>query len=362
MKLLQLCAAQVRLNHPLPWNVRTEPGSLLLSKGQMIDSQRQLEALLERGMYVDEEEYERHRQQQDAAAPPDDPFYAWSDMVRKTAALLRDPRADPEFGTHVDALASQLHDAVERDPDIGGFELSHMDRIGYPVLHSLQTAYLCELVGRRLGLSETECRALSCAALTMNVAMLDLQAQLCTQRHPLTDAQKAAVADHAGRGAQLLREAGVSDALWLAIVAQHHGQQPAGHEPTELAAVVQQADVYLAKLSARQTRPALPVHEAARSFFVQHSGSANPVAAAIIKEMGIYPPGAYVKLANGETAVVVRRGESANTPQVYSLSNAQGIAFAEPVRRDTRHERYKVLAPVARSNVLVRFDRARLFA
>jgi hypothetical protein len=68
-----------------------------------------------------------------------------------------------------------------------------------------------------------------------------------------------------------------------------------------------------------------------------------------------------VKLANGETAVVVRRGESANTPLVYSLANAQGIAFAEPVRRDTRMDRFKVLAPVARDNVLVRFDRARLF-
>jgi hypothetical protein len=31
MKLLQLCAAKVQLNLPLPWNVRNEPGELLPS-------------------------------------------------------------------------------------------------------------------------------------------------------------------------------------------------------------------------------------------------------------------------------------------------------------------------------------------
>lgn len=130
---------------------------------------------------------------------------------------------------------------------------------------------------------------------------------------------------------------------------------------SDLASIVQHCDVYLAKLSSRQTRPAMPVHEAARSFFVQRGGAVNPIPAAIIKEMGIYPPGSYVKLANGETALVVRRGESANAPQVVSLSNAQGIPFAEPLKRDTRQERFKVLAPVPAAAVMVRVDRARLF-
>lgn len=105
----------------------------------------------------------------------------------------------------------------------------------------------------------------------------------------------------------------------------------------------------------------MPVHEAARSFFLRSGGAVNPLAAAIIKEMGIYPPGACVKLANGETAVVVRRGESANAPQVYSLANGDGVPFAEPVRRDTRADRFKVMAAVAAANVMVRIDRSRLF-
>lgn len=367
MKLLQLCAAQIRLHQPLPWNVRTEPGELLLGKGHLITSERQLQALLERGMFVDEDEYVRYRRQHEAAAAADDPFYVWSELLRKTAALLRDPAANPQFREQASALAQQLTEAVARDPDIGGFELAQMDRVGYPVLHSLQTAYLGTLVARRFGLSAGETRSLQCAGLTMNVSMLELQTQLCRQTHPPTEEQRAAIRVHPQHSAELLQRAGVDDEAWLQAVREHHARHDgSGHpegaaEPSQLALIVQHCDVYLAKLAARQTRPALPVHEAARSFFLQRGGAVNPIAAAIIKEMGIYPPGAYVKLANGETAVVVRRGESANAPQVVSLSNPQGIPFAEPLKRDTRLERFRVLAPVPAESVMVRVDRSRLF-
>ncbi len=367
MKLLQLCAGQIRLNQPLPWNVRTAPGELLLSKGFVVTTDRQLESLLERGVYVDEEEYERHRRQVEGAAK-EDPFYVWSDMLRKSAALLRDPRSNPNFKAQVTALSEQVHTASAKDPDVGSFELSHVENTGYPVLHSLQTAYLVTLVCRRLGMSDDEIKAAVSAALTMNIAMIDLQALLCAQRHSPTQEQKLAIRSHPERSAQLLQELGVDNPLWLDAVRLHH-ERPDGRgyphgrkEVPILALVLQHADIYLAKLSARRTRPAMPVHEAARAFFLQGGGASYPVAAAIIKETGIYPPGSYVKLANGEVSVVVRRGESASAPTVYSLTNPQGIAFTEPVRRDTRMDKFKVVGPVAQANVLVRFDRTRLFS
>jgi len=367
MKLLQLCAGQIRLNQPLPWNVRTAPGELLLSKGFVVCTDRQLAALLERGVYVDEEEYERHRRQAEGAAQ-DDRFYVWSDMLRKSAALLRDPRGNPNFKAQITALSEQVHAATSKDPDVGSFELSHVENTGYPVLHSLHTAYLVTLACRRLGLSEPETRAAIGASLTMNLAMIELQATLCAQRHGPTQEQKLAIRSHPQRSVELLQALGVDDPLWLDAVRLHH-ERPDGHgypsgcrEVPILASVLQHADIYLAKLSARRTRPAMPVHEAARSFFLQGGGAANPVAAAIIKETGVYPPGSYVKLANGGVAVVVRRGENAAAPTAYSLTDAQGIAFTEPVRRDTRLDRFKVIGPVAQANVLVRFDRARLFS
>ena len=48
---------------------------------------------------------------------------------------------------------------------------------------------------------------------------------------------------------------------------------------------------------------------AARRLFAANPGS--PMAAALIKEFGLYPPGCFVKLKSGETGVVVRYGMTA---------------------------------------------------
>ena len=125
--------------------------------------------------------------------------------------------------------------------------------------------------------------------------------------------------------------------------------------------MIHYADVYLAKMSPRATRPALAVNVAARDLYVHAGGADNPYVGAIIKEMGIFPPGSYVKLANGDTAVVTRKGPTANAPLVHSLISADGWVFPDAKLRDTTKGEYKVVAAVPRDNVLLRLNRQRLF-
>jgi len=100
-----------------------------------------------------------------------------------------------------------------------------------------------------------------------------------------------------------LQAAGVDDADWLQAVLEHHERPGGGGYPNNLAAigdiasVLRMADVFMAKISPRTERPALPVLDAARQMFAEASGS--PLASAIIKEYGIYPPGNFVQLASG---------------------------------------------------------------
>jgi hypothetical protein len=82
-----------------------------------------------------------------------------------------------------------------------------------------------------------------------------------------------------------------------------------------------------------QSRPALPAQQAARELFTENPG--DPLAAMLIKEFGIYPPGSLVRLASGEVGIVVRRGSSANSPLVATLTDPQGRARSSPLTRDT---------------------------
>jgi HD-GYP domain-containing protein (c-di-GMP phosphodiesterase class II) len=197
---------------------------------------------------------------------------------------------------------------------------------------------------------------------------MDLQARLSDQGHPLTALQRAEVRSHPQRSHDLLVQLGVTDATWLQAVLDHHECDGGGGYPrgctavSPLATVLHHADVYLAKVSARTHRPALPVDQAARDLFTQNGSGGNPVVAAIVKEMGLYPPGSCVKLDNGDTAVVLRRGEHAATPRVVALCDAAGVPYPQPMPRDTRQARFKVRKPVARTNLRVRIDGPALYA
>jgi hypothetical protein len=59
-------------------------------------------------------------------------------------------------------------------------------------------------------------------------------------------------------------------------------------------------------------------------------------------------------LANGESAVVIARGERANTPHVASLVNAQGMVMSTYLYRDTRPADYAVRTPLPADQLNIR--------
>jgi len=119
--------------------------------------------------------------------------------------------------------------------------------------------------------------------------------------------------------------------------------------------------VYLAKITSRAYRAGQSPNVAAKEM-LQDKTLNQAISATIIKEIGIYPPGSYVKLANGETAVVTQRGTQAHSPIVFSLSNGSGMPLIEPIQRDTRTQNFAITAIVPMEKVMVTINRAKLFS
>jgi HD-GYP domain-containing protein (c-di-GMP phosphodiesterase class II) len=225
---------------------------------------------------------------------------------------------------------------------------------------------VCCLSARRLGWSDAERRTLVSAGLTMNVSMIELQGRLAVQATPPSADQRAQIESHPARSVEMLEAAGITDADWLAAVAQHHERADGTGYPNgltdlgQLARALQYADVFTAKLSARSTRAPLPPDRAARDLF-QRSGG-HPLAAALVKEFGIYPPGCFVRLASGEIAIVVHRGETVNTPVVACLTKPSGQQLVRPARRETTARDSAVVAIVPETDVMVRVSWESLYA
>jgi len=363
MRLVPLSAVahEIRIGMPLRFGVRDQDGNMLLAKGFMVASEKTLNGLMARGVFVDMEELDSAKRISETIAEnPLDLFIgSWERLQASLGGLLK----APDIGD-----AQRLIDSAKRviglsdtSPDLLIFLILRHDQTRYNhygVFHALHVAAVCSLIALRLKWSDADRLSLVGAALSMNLTITELQGSLAVQRQPLTPAQRQQIHAHPTEAANLLRHIGIADEKWLTAVEQHHEIPAGGGYPAQLASpsnlsqVLRYIDMFVAKLSARANRLAELPNIAARKLFTQNN--ADPLAAVVIKEFGIYPPGCYVKLVSGELAIVTRRGPNANTPLVAALTNADGYALLDPVRRDTAKAEHAVREIVGENEVFVR--------
>lgn len=346
---------------PLPFSVLDAQERLLLNEAQVIGSERQMDLLAERGAWVDRKLVDAQRSAAATAAGPAGKvlvsrvvtlFDRWERALWDLDAVLRATlKGEPaDWAAAVDDCIR----LVDRDTDIALFQAVRQDdrRFAlYPLAHALHAAVLALLTSRQAGWPPQRQHTVVGAALSMNVAMLDLQAQMAEQDDPPTQRQLDQIRAHTLRGVQLLQAAGVTDPAWLRAVAEHHERADGSGYPRGLtevcdeARVLRMADVYMAKITPRARRPPLAPLVASRQLFQQEPGS--PLAMALIKAIGVHPPGCLVQLKSGLVAVVKRRPAGSPSPLVLTLSDRKGQPSVHAQTVDTADPDHAITGPCA---------------
>lgn len=391
MKLVPISAEAIPLGHPLPYALHSEDGSLLASKGFVIESRPELDLLREkRTLYIEPisranvarlsamlnqdttlgeiaestlAEPERVHAPVARAEPPP----TWESMQQRANWVLRDTGSH-EALMRLNHLHHDLVRLVRHNADASLLALIHLsatDTDLYSATHALLVATMCLLAARDvLGWKEEDQQILVKAALTMNFAMTELQDQLVKQVQRPTVTQKEVIVLHPDSSVQVLQALGVTDRRWLDAVFHHHSVPPGplrGREQgLQMARLIQRADVFAARLAPRATRAGMAPPSAMQAAYFDESRQVDEAGAALIKAVGIYPPGSFVKLVNNEVAVVVRRGANTTTPKVAVLINRSGIPTGEPIVRHTGLREYRIVASLPHRDIKVRFDLNRL--
>jgi HD-GYP domain-containing protein (c-di-GMP phosphodiesterase class II) len=348
---------KIRLHRPLEQDFYDGNGVLLLRKGYQIDSEEQLEELINRGS-------ECEGKQEQAVLQPSrihrSSFEAWEALQKELQELLRKPRLDGSFPDEVRHLAEQIKSATLRSSNAAIAAMMLADCAIYPISHSIHVAFLVNLLTIRLDWTEDNRMQAMCAALTMNIAMIRLQGDLCKSLGTLNADQKHAIRIHPTVGVALLRRLGVTDEGWLQAVLEHH-EAPGGEgypggidNPCELAMIIRTCDIFSAKISPRASRKPMDAAQAAKVLFLSEGvESRNPYSALLIKEVGIYPPGSIVKLYNNEVAIVTRRGQHAHAPIVMVLKNSSGSAVLDTIVRDTSRKEFSIQSSMLREDISI---------
>jgi hypothetical protein len=226
---------------------------------------------------------------------------------------------------------------------------------------------IAELAAEWMEWPQEERRVLALAALSMNLSFTALQDSLAKQSAALSDVQRESVATHAASSADVLVQAGVVDQLWLHVVRHHHAVATAdaiqeSEAGPRLAELLRRVDIYSAKLSRRGSRQSVTPAMAARDACLDTSGHPDSIGATLLRVVGLYPPGTFVELANGEAAVVIVRGAKAHTAIVASMRRKDGGLLMPPLRCDTLRMDFAVKRGVEPSRMRVLLNHLRILS
>lgn len=288
----------------------------------------------------------------------------WSDLESGLGIILSSPTATQEFVHRALQYDRWMQSLMQRDPDAGLyllFQLASNSPVGYSASHALVCAVLCHLIAKELALPLKERDSLVRAALTMNVAMTEMQDALANQTEKPSPVQQEMIRIHPLKGAMLLGKMGVQDDDWLEVVGKHHdnsidaGEFHSVAPAVRLSRILKMVDRYAAMISPRLSRAGRSATESARAVIANSSARSDEIGHALMRVVGLCPPGTFVRMDSDELGVVLRRSLRANLPFVAIVGSAQGHILPEPrlhaTSRGTPHIRAALPASTVRAQL-----------
>ncbi len=356
--MLRINLSDIKVGEPIAWDCFDAAGTLLLRKGVIVSSERQIEGLVTRGLFVTQKQALPEIVTPRPAEKPS-PFHIIEDFKRRVRAIFEGivTGQGTEIPERIMKLCKDIQAVCDLDAD-AALGVLHLDTESrYTVVHPLHVCILAELIGRKKGMAPEARQTMLAAALTSNVAMIELQEQLQKQDGPLSEEQQAEIRLHPLNAVDLLLASGAKDDFWIAYVLHHHEKLDGSGYPGAMKGetiplairIISLADTYSAMVTPRVYRAQILARDALRDIFLKRGGEMDAeLAQAFIKELGVFPPGTFVKLQNGEVGIVSRRGDNAMKPIVQSVIGPRGAPLPHCIKRDSADPDYAIREMVAR--------------
>jgi len=291
-----------------------------------------------------------------------DPSLSVFARMEKIAERLVMIEEDVVHGRHLETWQHRVGELVwdmiwtaDEDHD-AAFAVMHLEiRHPYDVIHHLMAALVCGRLALASGLTDQERFSLVAGALTHDIALLAMRGEL-EATAMLTERQHRLVKAHCTDGAQMLRQLGVDDDLWIQVVCEHHEyldgsgyiglKDPQIGTPSRIMAL---ADAFSAMLRPRPYRGRINAKKALADLYADSEGRYDKgLVRMLLLELGLFPPGSVLQLANCETAVAIRpRRGFPQHPEVVAIINARDQPFSQAMERDTSRKETEIVSLLA---------------
>lgn len=341
-----LTGLELRVGTRLPWSVYSPQGTLLLTEGSLIRSEKQIERLLGINAHYfispNPAIYATSVKQKPASQDRVSSFVIIHTLLERLEAafdLRREQDTGSAFIRKIMQLVFDIQGTCEEAADAMLGTVQLIVDAPHGLVHPLHMALMCEVASCRMGKGPLERFPLVAAALTHDLGMYEVQQQLFEQNTPLTEQQRLIIDQHPQRSYDLLQERGVTETRWLLPVLQHHERLDGSGYPNGLKAdqinndarLLAITDCYSAMIQPRAYREQVLPRDALREIFQQRGKTIDePLARLFIEVMGLFAPGTLVQLRSGEIALVTGRGRGLNQPMLAVITNSQQAPLDHP--------------------------------
>lgn len=222
--------------------------------------------------------------------------------------------------------------------------------------HSINVTILSLMLGKQLGLDKATLQQLGIGALFHDLGHTEIPGKILRKTTPLSKAEQDFFQMHPVYGVKLAQRLGTLSPEAIAIIAQHHEMADGSGYPKGLkgeqislpARIVAVVNAYDNLCNPLDSSKALSPYETMSLLFARQKARFDgEILTAFITNMGVYPPGTVVRLADGRFASVLSINPKALLmPKVMVYEPAipkaealildlqeEGIQIAESLRR-----------------------------
>lgn len=317
-----------QLHEPLPYDLYSANGTLLLRHGSCLNGNGK--SLLGQSLYRARLDTEGDDEM--ALSRLVNIFLAYEQLTALWAGSAEELQ-------RLRALARALTELCAEHSDVCTCMAAYLPGTNYAIRHSFAVAIVANVLGNSLGWEADDLHTVVSAALTMNLSRLSHHHDWARTRGRLSAVDKATVHRHPVLSAELLSQAPGADQSWIDAVDQHHENVDGSGYPFGLrgeriapeARVLRVADTWCALVLHHSGRSRKPPSHALHELASSARGQLDfPMFLALKKLMGAYPPGTAIRLANRETALVVRWNPNGSAPRsVLSVFSPAGEIMPE---------------------------------
>jgi len=234
----------------------------------------------------------------------------------QVSSIIKTFEADKEAGiASAQGVVEKVVDDLLQESEIIVHLINLKEEDSFSYFHSMNVSILSLILGKDLDLPKADLGELGMAALFHDIGKQRIPKQVWMKKPPFTKSEREFVELHPKYGVQMLAESEkvpqkVRDAIY-----QHHEkcngqgypQRLTGVSITYFAKIIAVVDSYDNLTNQSAEGDSFTPHEALSFMYTRlQSELSGDIIIALIKNLGVYPPGTLVELSDGNLGMVIR--------------------------------------------------------